>query len=337
MIDGIPLKVLIIDPDNKSANALKSVLDSVEYVISANIENTVNEIEMIIKENDINAIFIDPITLGIENASNFIFDLRKRYPSIVFVLFMDFQKQNDLGHTFFSGERQRFRHYYKLDKRSKSSRFRARVLFSLDECQIYLSYSLEKKKIINLKNELFEIQKNANKKNDTVTIPIDILEQIKVQLNERQHETEQLGHKEKNASFLGLPLKNKNSNDCFVIMPYSQPWSSAVEEVIKEICKDVGFDFKIAKMMKGRYVPHDIWRGITGAKCIVADITGANANVAYEIGLADAIGRELVLISQDEDVPFDFLGQRLIVYKDSVAGSLKLRKNLYDRLESFKE
>ena len=92
----------------------------------------------------------------------------------------------------------------------------------------------------------------------------------------------------------------------------------------------------IAKTMDGRFVPHDIWKGITGASAIIADLTGVNANVAYEVGLADAIGREVVLICQNTEVPFDFLGQRLIVYEDSVQGALELRKRLQKRLSEVR-
>jgi hypothetical protein len=59
--------------------------------------------------------------------------------------------------------------------------------------------------------------------------------------------------------------------------------------------------------------------------------------VTYEVGLADVLGKYVILIAQDHEVPFDFLGQRLILYEDSLPGSLKLREELTDMLKRYKE
>jgi hypothetical protein len=137
------------------------------------------------------------------------------------------------------------------------------------------------------------------------------------------------------ADFLG-PASPIDPNRCFVIMPYSQDWSGAVERIILEVCTDVGLEFEIAKNMPSRFVPHDIWRGITAAGVIVADLSGANPNVTYEVGLADVAGKDVVLIAQQAEVPFDFQAQRLILYENSLPGSLILREELKDRLQRYK-
>lgn len=137
------------------------------------------------------------------------------------------------------------------------------------------------------------------------------------------------------ADFLG-PAAALEPLSCFVIMPYSQKWSDAVQRIILEICGQVGLSFQIAKNMEGRFIPHDIWRGITAAGIIVADLSGANPNVTYEIGLADVVGKEIIIICQETTVPFDFLAQRLITYEDSLAGTLRLREELGSRLTSYK-
>ena len=138
------------------------------------------------------------------------------------------------------------------------------------------------------------------------------------------------------ADFLGVAASIMNPQRCFVIMPYSEQWSGAVERILLEICSEVGLEFSIAKNMEGRFIPNDIWRGITGAGIIVADLSGANPNVTYEVGLADVIGRDVILIGQEAKVPFDFLGQRLILYQDSLSGTLALREELTDRLKRYK-
>jgi hypothetical protein len=122
-----------------------------------------------------------------------------------------------------------------------------------------------------------------------------------------------------------------------VIMPYSQDWSSAVEKIILEVCTSVGLQFEIAKNMPGRFIPNDIWRGITAAGVLVEHLSGANANVAYEVGLADVLGKEMILIAQSSEVPFDFQAQRLIQYQNSLPGSLTLREELESRLRRYRE
>ncbi|KAF0109038.1 MAG: hypothetical protein FD146_82 [Anaerolineaceae bacterium] len=140
----------------------------------------------------------------------------------------------------------------------------------------------------------------------------------------------------KPADFLGNAEKSINYSRCFVIMPYSERWSAGLEKILSEICQEVGIEFIIAKTMDGRFIPYDIWRGVTGSGIMIADLSGANPNVTYEIGLADVLGRDVILICQGDKVPFDFLGQRLILYEDSISGTLKLREELSDRLKRYK-
>jgi hypothetical protein len=46
----------------------------------------------------------------------------------------------------------------------------------------------------------------------------------------------------------------------------------------------------------------------------MADITGNNPNVFYEAGYAAGIGKEIVLISQKQEIPFDLRTERQITY-----------------------
>lgn len=59
----------------------------------------------------------------------------------------------------------------------------------------------------------------------------------------------------------------------------------------------------------------DIWDGIKKAKILIAELTGRNPNVMYELGLAHAIEKPVILLTQDiNDVPFDLRSLRCIVY-----------------------
>ena len=58
-----------------------------------------------------------------------------------------------------------------------------------------------------------------------------------------------------------------------------------------------------------------VWQGINAAKVLVAELTTRNPNVFYELGLAHAMKKPVVLVSaREEDVPFDLQHIRVIYY-----------------------
>jgi hypothetical protein len=60
-------------------------------------------------------------------------------------------------------------------------------------------------------------------------------------------------------------------------------------------------------------------------------LTDRNPNVFYELGLAHALNKEVILLTQDiNDVPFDLRHFRIIVYQDSISGADKLKSTLKD-------
>ena len=93
-----------------------------------------------------------------------------------------------------------------------------------------------------------------------------------------------------------------------------------------------------ADQKDGRIIMHDIWEGICKARVVIADLTSKNPNVTYEVGLADVLGKDVILLSQTpDDVPFDFLGVRLIIYENSFGGASKLSENLEQRIKRILE
>ncbi|HET6974935.1 MAG TPA: GAF domain-containing protein [Pyrinomonadaceae bacterium] len=106
-----------------------------------------------------------------------------------------------------------------------------------------------------------------------------------------------------------------SGNDCYVIMPYSQEWSPNTRRAIANAVKSQDLNFRIADEEDGRHVMEDVWRGLCESKVIIADLSTANPNVMYEVGLADVLGKEVILLAQDsKKVPFDLSGSRVLVY-----------------------
>lgn len=64
-----------------------------------------------------------------------------------------------------------------------------------------------------------------------------------------------------------------------------------------------------------------IYNQIAKADLIVADMSGRNPNVFYEVGYAHALGKTVILLTKNsDDIPFDLKHYPHIIYADSIAG-----------------
>ena len=78
------------------------------------------------------------------------------------------------------------------------------------------------------------------------------------------------------------------------------------------------------------YVPADITKQIAQSRVIIAEITPINANVYYEVGFADALGKPLILIADRKvtELPFDIRPYRTIFYENSIGGKNRVEETL---------
>ena len=112
-------------------------------------------------------------------------------------------------------------------------------------------------------------------------------------------------------------VKIDQGDSCFVMMPFAQPIGGYYKLVYEEAIKKAGLrpiraDDDIFATGK---IIDQVWDGITKAKVLVAELTGRNPNVFYELGLAHALNKPVVLVSSNQtDVPFDLKHIRVIYY-----------------------
>jgi len=108
-----------------------------------------------------------------------------------------------------------------------------------------------------------------------------------------------------------------STDTCFVMMPFASPlgeyYSKIYEPAIEKAgLKSVRADDDIFGTGK---IIDQIWSGINAAKVLVAELTSRNPNVFYELGLAHALKKPVVLVcSNEQDVPFDLKHIRVIYY-----------------------
>jgi hypothetical protein len=138
----IPLKILICDGDESAANGLLQALRTENRVLDASVSVDIGGARRKLRDSDINAVFIDPLSLGLDLASEFIFEIRETLPEVVFVLYVDKAAAENHRAEFYRGERSRFSHYYTLDKRTPLAAFRDELRSILDSCRFDLSWRM---------------------------------------------------------------------------------------------------------------------------------------------------------------------------------------------------
>jgi hypothetical protein len=104
--------------------------------------------------------------------------------------------------------------------------------------------------------------------------------------------------------------------DVFVLMPFSSDMTPVYQDHIRKVAKQMRLSIARADdLFTTHSIMDDVWSSIASAKVIIADCTGRNPNVFYELGIAHAIGKPVVLIAQNsEDVPSDLRHIRYLKY-----------------------
>lgn len=126
---------------------------------------------------------------------------------------------------------------------------------------------------------------------------------------------------------------------CFVLMPFQEALSAVYEHGIKPQVESMGMQCKRAdEIYTTQGILGDIWDSIQAAELIIADCTGKNPNVMYELGLCHALWKRVILLSQNpDDVPFDLRAWRAIWYDFTFAGAARLKEELGRAIHALKQ
>lgn len=123
---------------------------------------------------------------------------------------------------------------------------------------------------------------------------------------------------------------------CFILMPFHEPFDTIYNEHIKSTIEKKFRVKRADTIFKSSEIIEDIWEYINKAKFIIADVTEKNPNVFYELGIAHTVGKEVFIITQnDEDVPFDVKHRRFFKYSNDEEGLKKLQKDLENAMQEL--
>lgn len=135
-----------------------------------------------------------------------------------------------------------------------------------------------------------------------------------------------------------VPNEKPDINLLSVMMSFD-PALKPVYQTIKSAAEVIGFTCRRADdIWDDSTVIQDVFSLIFRSYIVVCDFSGRNANVFYEAGIAHALGKHVVPITQNaEDIPFDLRHHRYVRYLNNGEGHETLRQKLIERFRTLAE
>ncbi len=120
------------------------------------------------------------------------------------------------------------------------------------------------------------------------------------------------------------------------MMPFEARFD-AVYQKLQETAEQFGLRCRRADdIWENPAVMQDVVSLIDRSRIVVCDCTSRNPNVFYEAGIAHTLGREVVLITQNEsDIPFDLRHLRYIHYLNNSEGLNDLANQIGNRIKTL--
>lgn len=130
---------------------------------------------------------------------------------------------------------------------------------------------------------------------------------------------------------------------CFIITPIGSENSlirkkteGLLSDVIEPVCSELGYDAIPAhKMQNPGSITSQVIDAIINYDMVIANLTGLNANVMYELAVRHATKKPVVCIAEnDTKLPFDITTERTIFYTDDMFGASNLREELKEKMKA---
>jgi hypothetical protein len=106
----------------------------------------------------------------------------------------------------------------------------------------------------------------------------------------------------------------------FVIMPFAKEFLSGFSDIIKPAAERAGLACLRADEEALGHIHTDLFERIFDSPVVIADISGDNPNVFYELGVVHSLASKTITIAREDflsKVPFDIAPYRVLVYPRS--------------------
>jgi len=113
-------------------------------------------------------------------------------------------------------------------------------------------------------------------------------------------------------------------------MPFSHDFDEVYDKFIAQALRESGYEVRRADdVLSQQNILRDVVNGIAFSHIVVADVTGSNPNVYYELGIAHTLERPVIILTQDMDeLPFDLRSYRVIPYDTHFTQIERAKKQL---------
>lgn len=159
-----------------------------------------------------------------------------------------------------------------------------------------------------------------------------VIENIKDKLSLTLNQFQEI--RNMNAHFHPVPYTKTNM--CFVLMPFKDELTPIYDDHIQKVLKDVNIEtLRADRIFSNKPIMEDILISLRNARIVIADLTFNNPNVFYETGICMAMGKEIILITQDGAVPFDLQHIRHIRYEYTPRGMQRFEEYLKRTIQNI--
>ena len=123
----------------------------------------------------------------------------------------------------------------------------------------------------------------------------------------------------------------------FVLMPFGSSFDDVYQFGIKAACQDAEtYCERLDEQIFHENMLDRIYNQISKADIVIADMSGRNPNVFYEVGYAHALGKIVILLTNNgDDIPFDLKHYPHLIYAREKLSSLKTA--LFDKVNYFRK
>lgn len=129
----------------------------------------------------------------------------------------------------------------------------------------------------------------------------------------------------------GEPGSHDDYNcDVFMIMPFHKELDIVYTDVVKPTVEALGLSISRGDdPFTDKEIMYDVWSMLNTCELVIADCTGRNPNVFYELGIAHTLGKPVIMLTQNiKELPFDVVGKRAIEYNITFHQINKLKTQL---------